>query len=189
MSNRKGLQLSDKERMLLYLVGRLGLEVAFINGRRISDPEGFHVSLDKAKPGEIAIAGSSFHEPNPFVVAKIVHANPNSEWLVQELGSNRTCKYTNETFYPIRNLPPGIFLMGKERKFYELVRKAFRKVFFRFNSLDFSGETAILIYRPGSFSKNYRCLKLNWHKIRSIKTLCALLEPDDQREVCHEKVK
>lgn len=160
--------------------------LAASGGLTYSPKPGVHVAAyRKALAGDLAVASTSFHQPNPFVVCQSERYS--ERWLVRELGSNRTCRYTNENFWPLVGLTGFVFLEGKEYLFYEKVKKALkdRDHAYRFADISFLGDTALVTLRVtgGSiFDNKYSILGLNWRKIRSINSLRRIFSYCSDRE-------
>lgn len=197
--------MTDRERILTIVIQRLlhgSLSNRFKDGHKEED----------WKPSPSGILDTHFAwyakpapQPGDLVVAWTGHA---CEWtvgwyveklpgdyagaLIREIGSRRTCRYSNEEFIPIRGLYPNQLLEGARYQTYVKLQKAFAKVDDwnrRFGGVDFEGtdpmETkgtlrAWVRERYGGAlsgegeSKPF-AISIPWTRTMSIKTLAAAL--------------
>jgi hypothetical protein len=148
MGKKKHDHATDKERILLYPLRELAnlswaedFEYRHVGElkrerrlRSMGDPDSrMWASADNPKPGDLVIATTSgmFHT-HPWVVGWYVE-NLRSGWgfggVIRELGGDRLCNISNESFYVVKNVNPNDpqLLYGVQYKFYLKVRKAFAK--------------------------------------------------------------
>lgn len=75
------------------------------------------------QPGDLVMCQTS--ETNSFKISFVVRRLEYGRCILREIGSDRTCDYSNERFIPIRGLTPTQLLEGDKYKFYIKISKAF----------------------------------------------------------------
>ena len=117
--------ISDKERILMHLINRL----VSVDVRDYAKRNGFpYACADEPVPGDLVIRQSSGrHNEHPWVVgfAASDYDKQTAALTVREIGSDRECRVSNDSFYVVKNIGPDTLLTGQERKFYLRVIRAF----------------------------------------------------------------
>ncbi len=148
--------MTDRERILTEIVSHLASTQLLADYRRPTwNGEAFqrrdtgggeyvHFNYkDKPKKGDLVLAKTG--GVSEWKVAWYIEPLPGGcgGALVREIGSNRTCKYSNEDFVTIQGLHSSVLLEGEEYEFRNKVLKAFAKgaeYCYRFGGVDFIEE-------------------------------------------------
>lgn len=150
----KPTTLTDRERILTYLVCRLLSTAVLCRGASVHSPDGWNDKVHFAfyrKP-----------EPGDLVVGQTGYARGVHEWsigwfvtaiadgaVIREIGSERLCNYTNEEFIPIVGIDRSRLLEGEKFLFQEKVEMAFARgdeYAYRFGGVDFTGKGTAQIW-------------------------------------------
>lgn len=133
--------MNDKERILMCIITRVIPKLLYKNS--IIDMEDVvSLSLDNTKlqHGDLVYAFTTIM-PNEFMVG-FVEEVKDEYCVIREIGSDRLCNYSNESFVKINKDILGYeILEGTQYKIYKKVLKAFEYVSYskRFKSISFDG--------------------------------------------------
>lgn len=153
--------LTDRERILMHVIRQLDSadvmcrrgdsydEASWKDTVGDSDRVYTHFARYRARaplPGDLVIAMTS--GPNEYSLGWWVEPllDGLGGGLIREIGSTRTCRYSNEQFTPIVGLSPVQRLEGSRYQVYLKVQQAFRKggeYTYRFGGIDFDGDNAM----------------------------------------------
>ncbi len=187
--------LPDRERILVHIIRELLttqiLRMPWNTNYRdatLSNREYVHfVSGDEAvKPGDLVICNTSgVHD---FTIAWMVEKLAYSEFLLREIGSERTCRMSNESVWIIRGLTEPWTWEGDKYQFYKKVWNAFWKAgddWYRFGGLAFNeNNDAVMTVREkfgGALSLSSGeesvpfTVTMPWSKRTSVKAITAAL--------------
>jgi hypothetical protein len=140
--------LPDKERILTHIIREL-LSTQIMKmpwNMDYSDGRGrtyvhFVSGEEAVQPGDLVICFTSgIHD---FTISWVVEKLAYSEYLLREIGSNRTCRMGNESVYIIRGLTEPWTWEGDKYDLYRKVWKAFWKAgddWYRFGGLTFNDQ-------------------------------------------------
>ena len=144
--------MTDRERILTALVSQLHSTLLLAPCCRGYKPEDFgdyahFAHYKKPAKGDLVFAGTG----------------PNSEWklawfvadipggaLVREIGSNKTCNYTNESFTPVVGMRQNELYETDQHAMYVKIKKAFHKgdeYLYRFGGCEFAGQEVVIWIR------------------------------------------
>ena len=190
MSKKKIPELTDRERILTVLVREL--ETTSILA---PDASPWHEeSYRRTSNGSMRVHFARYRKPVPgdlvmgqtgrvdgWKIAWYVHAIPGGA-LLREIGSNRTCNYTNEEFTPIVGLHPEDLLEGDKRAMVGKVEAAFRRGgehMYRDGGCEFEGDEVVMWVREryGGLSRESKpfAVRMKWNKRTTIKAILAAL--------------
>jgi hypothetical protein len=122
---------SRREKLYLYIIG------AFLHNNTIfGDENGAQLvtkrnvyCTDYFSGGDIVICRSSLRmNPNIFVIGKCIHKLADSEIIIQDIFTEQECRYSNENFFKIHNLPSHFLLSDKDHKCYVRFKRACKTV-------------------------------------------------------------
>lgn len=139
--------MTDKERILMYLVSQLGKPI--INGR----PPRVRATYEDPQVGDLVICQSSGRfDIHPFTVGYVTRKFSNSHCWIRGIGGEKECDISNEMFYPIKGLDHQDYEMlpGRQYRFYKKVTKAFQRgseFWHKFYYLKFKKNIAIITVR------------------------------------------
>jgi hypothetical protein len=174
--------MTDKERILMYLVSQLGKPI-------ISRPPRVHATYEDPQIGDLVICQSSGRlGVHPFTVGYVTRKFSNSHCWIREIGGEKECDISNELFVPIKGLNDPIYtdyemLPGKQYRFYKKVTKAFKRgneYWYRFYDIKFEKNIAIITVgrRGGEITydgKRYETIPFNvivrWNTKTTIKEI------------------
>ena len=136
------------------------------------------VGDEELKPGELVMCqtGNISDWKIGFVVRRIEYGR----CLIREIGSDRTCDYSNERFIPIRGLSPTELLEGDDYQFYLKVLKAFDRgdeFWHRFGGVDITGRHATILVRERYGGIKYKSgtkpfpIEMDWTPKTTIKAI------------------
>lgn len=181
------LELTDKERLLMYLAQRLGPMTA-------TKPHwGLWVGSHRdAKAGDLIRCGTQ-RTMHPFVIAwlaKIDGVGWGERYLLREFGGERTCWMSNEFVQPINNIPAFHLLEGHQFKAYVKTMKAFGRCD-HYNDGKFAGiafpdrhsSVATIGLRPHIFSSPSRAPDGQRYVIRPIRFVVAFTSKTRIRDI------
>lgn len=135
--------MNDKERILMTIIDELnsasvlaprdakqrGWEIGDAAYVDDSGHEYVHfapwIGDEDIRPGELVWARTG--SIGDFKIGFVVRRLGCGRFLIREIGSNRTCDYSNERFIPIRGLSKIDLLEGDKYQFYLKVLKAFAR--------------------------------------------------------------
>lgn len=115
-------RLTDRERILSHIIRRLAVgQVLPSYGARFR-------RSDVLNPGDI-VSCATAASYSAFSIAVVEYKTGYSSALVRDIAGSDTCHITNEAFDVIDGLDKSdpVFLIGKQRVFYEKVISAFKK--------------------------------------------------------------
>lgn len=118
--------MTDKERILMMIITRIipALACNFSLEKRNEYIEFCMLDSSKLQAGDLVFAATTFM-PNDFMVGFIERIEPD-HFMIREIGSNRLCNYSNESFTKINKEKLGYeILEGIQYKTYIKVLKAF----------------------------------------------------------------
>jgi len=145
--------MTDKERILMRLVQRLAFGASqhqyMLEAEGRKSLCGFEFHRRQPEIGDLVIAEST-RMMNDWVVGWVAGFNEPDTTVIREIGSDRLCDYSNESWKVLTDTDHEHFLEGKERKFYEKVCKAFARggeYQHRYGGLSFDGATATITVR------------------------------------------
>lgn len=153
------------------------------------DLEATYVPVHIAKyrepvPGDLVL-GFCIRKADPFCLSWLVRRLGDSEYLLREIGTQRTARYWNVQFNAVVGLPPSILLEGDRRGFYWNVMTVMSREAdwaYRFGGVDFDGERATIWIREvfngrdvdGTESKPFG-VEMPWSKRTTRKAILAAL--------------
>jgi hypothetical protein len=118
--------MTDKERILMIIITRIipALVYSFSFEKREEYIESCMLDPSKLQSGDLVFANTSIMS-NDFMVGFVESVEPNYV-VIREIGSNRLCNYSNESFTKINKEKLGYeILEGIQYKIYLKVLKAF----------------------------------------------------------------
>lgn len=173
--------MTDKERILTNIILRLKSDIAHIGGMHDEAMHGDYVHFaccgaDKPKIGELVIAETTpwVHDYTIGFLTEI-HSDM---CVIREIGSERLCNYSNESFRAIRGLQNTETLEGRQYEFYQKVLQAFSKgdeYLYRFGGISFDGPVCRVMVREvfgghGGVSIPF-AIDIPWRGRRSVKKI------------------
>jgi hypothetical protein len=166
--------MTDKERILIQIGAMTAFGTTKFNNFSEDSVhwETIHQET-KLQKGDIVCGVTN---PNhKFGIAFFEERTGYSDFVVREIGSNKTCNYTNEMFLVLRNFPEIYKLCGNEYKTMIKARKAFYHTYtWVFAGIKFEPKKLIITMRKKwtdikeTFELNYDC-HLSRITIKSIK--------------------
>lgn len=156
--------MTDKERILMIIITRIipALVYNFSFEKREEYIESCMLDPSKLKSGDLVFANTSIM-PNDFMVGFVKSIEPNYV-VIREIGSNRLCNYSNESFTKINKEKLGYeILEGVQYKTYIKVLKAFSDYTdysTRFKELSF--ENNICYVKGRKMFENETCLSVSF---------------------------
>ncbi len=169
--------MTDKERILIMLVQTIYhksmYNVAAVQSWRDMN-QGFLFGERELNVGDLVVAVTSF-TPNDFLVG--FYMGPPVEGAVgatiREIGTDRLCNYTNETFLKIdKDLIGYEILEGTQYEVYQKALKAFKNLRpIRFHSIDFDGKICHVKFRKMFSNKEIRGISFKYSKKTTIKSI------------------
>jgi len=104
--------------------------------------------------GDLVLCNSS--GLHPWTIGWYVEQEPrgHATATIREIGTERLCNMSNESFYPIVGMSPLDMLEGEQHRFYAKVTRAFWKAdeyFYRFGGLDFPEKRRAIIWVREAF--------------------------------------
>lgn len=142
------MAMSDKERILICLVNRIFSKALYgpssTRLKWLDMQTGMFSDLNYLKPGDLVTTMTTIF-PNEWMVGFVHEVKPNFV-VIREIGSDRLCDYSNETFLRIDKEILGYeILEGIQYQTYKKVQKAFTETnfyyTFRFKDISFQGDT------------------------------------------------
>jgi len=180
--------MTDKERILLTIIRQLSSTETLVMDRPWNPKkyEG-HVHFapwlasndNEIKPGMLVMCETGgIHDWTIGYTIEPLNDNFGG-WLIREIGSQRTCRVSNERFTPIVGLRATDLLEGKEREFYHKVCRAFHKgdeYIYRFGGVDMLPNRRARIWIREAFGGlNHNSIpfsfEMNWTPKTSIKAI------------------
>ena len=144
--------MDDKTRILttiikeLYFSQNRGMAAKKLNGEdhvHFSNPYDY-----EAKVGDLVFCvGSGIHD---WTVGFVDSIYENHHFVIKEIGTDRLCNVSNESFSKIKGLNYETLLLGNERKFRTKVLKAFGRgdeYWYRYGGVRFDKNHAVIIIR------------------------------------------
>lgn len=172
--------MSDKERILLWLVNRMYADFLFHPEKRnewLNNQPNLY-SENRLNPGDLVTTATTV-EPNEFIVGFVHQVISSDRVIIREIGSNRLCDYKNESFRRIdKDLLGYEILEGVQYEIYRKVLKAFfksKRLGICFQSINFDGNVCRVEARK-RFSDETMCtITFKYNKNTSIKSIVELL--------------
>ena len=146
--------MNDKERILTYLFSTYYPKYLLCMDNRMNIIK----NLSDINVGDLVLAVTSgIHE---FSIGYVVEKMRESDMVIREIGSNKTCKISNEMFYKIdtSNLSKTVLLEGMQYELYLKTEKALRK----YNDVSFHQYRLMEIEFNESIATVY--LRKKWHE-------------------------
>jgi hypothetical protein len=152
--------LSDRERILMRIIEQLSSTQLMRSRNRswssvdYADTSGGHyvhfAYWDDPKPGDLVLAKTG--PLSPWKIGFYVEplSGDFGGAVIREIGSERLCNYTNESFVPIVGLSTIDLLESEQRQFYYKVLKAFHRgdeYLYRFGGIRFKDNVATVTIR------------------------------------------
>lgn len=142
----------------------------------------FMFEKNELENGDLVFANTSF-QPNDFIVGFIDEIKSDYT-VIREIGSDRLCNYSNESFTRINKDKLGYeILEGIQYKTYQKVLKAFSKYTrygTRFKSISFN-DNVCTVQSRAMFSNDVGFeVEFNYGSKTTIKQIGRLLEEEDQ---------
>jgi len=130
--------MTDKERILTYIIQRFYPKYLL----HIYDDENLFnkCNYNNIKNGDLVLAITS--GTHDFSIGYVTRIISESEMIIREIGSNKTCRIGNEMFYKIdlEKLDSDMLLEGLQYDIYIKVKKAINKAteyYTRYHSIEF----------------------------------------------------
>lgn len=148
--------MTDKERILTSIVRELYATLLNFSGPAYAERLEDRVHFDHAdpQPGDLVFATSGY-DPE-WLIGWYVEAIPGA-WggaVIREIGTDRTCNYTNVTFARVVGMHRSELLEGAEYEMQQKVLKAFAKgdeYLYRFGGCDFPAKGKVAIWIREAF--------------------------------------
>lgn len=173
-------QMSDKERILLQLIVNLASTQILAGGQLYSaESFGDHVHFayyKKPEPGDLVLCKTS--GIHPYTVGWYVSGSEYGTSVIREIGTDRLCNVSNDSFLPIVGMYKDHLLERDQRAVYLKVQQAFRRggsFGHMFGGLDFEVDEIVITIREymGGFGKTsipYK-VRMKWTKTMSVKSI------------------
>ena len=167
--------MSDKERILLAIINRF---IPYLTTSCRDNDIAEHNFFDKKKykKGDLVVAFTTI-KINPFCVG-FIESVEDGYVLIREIGSNKTCKYYNETFIRLNKEKLGYeILEGTQYKTYIKVLKAFGYTGYwvRFSSIAFDGNLCTVKARQAFEDDEIFSISFRYNSKTSIKSIADML--------------
>jgi len=170
--------LTDKERILTHIIRQIYPRYIF---GHTSFQERFESSKSESiKKGDLVLGlTSGSHE---YTIGYAIRIFTESEMILREIGSKRTCRIGNEMFYriPMKILSKYELLEGLEYITYTKIHKALRKAETKysvyFHSLDFDDGICIVNLREKWKDEIYKTFEFKYSSKTTIKEIVNLIE-------------
>lgn len=138
------MAMSDKERILIYLVNWIYRKALYDPVARTKWLDMQPSRLNPLQPGDL-VTTMTTPRPNEWMVG-YVHEVKKDCVVIREIGSDRLCNYSNETFMRIDKEILGFeILEGVQYQTYKKVERAFAEsdfsYTFRFKDISFQSDT------------------------------------------------
>ena len=182
--------MNDKERILMTIIDRLySTQVLALNGIRESmfvdeimghDYVHFGAYDDrKVKPGDLVLAQTG--RVDDFKIGWVESTVTHDTCIIREIGSDRLCRYSNESFIRIVGLHDELLLEGDQYQFKLKVLKAFSRgehsYIYRYGGIEFPEPRKARFWircifggvPPGS--KKPFPVEMKWNKRTTIKSI------------------
>lgn len=189
MKKKKAPKFTDRERILTTLVREL--HTTAILAPHASP---WHESSYQRRSGGVYVHFAHYRRPVPgdlvmgqsgnvngWKIAWYVHDIPDGA-LLREIGSDRTCRYTNESFAPIVGMCPDDLLDGDKRTMNAKVVAAFQRggeYRYRNGGCTFEGDEVVMCVREvfcGIRRESHPFyVRMKWNKRTTIKAILEAL--------------
>jgi hypothetical protein len=177
--------MKDKERILMIIITRIIPALTYCcNTYKEKEDyvKSFMFTKNELENGDLVFASTSI-EPNDFMVGFIEEIKSDCT-VIREIGSNRLCNYSNESFTRINKDKLGYeILEGIQYKTYQKVLKAFSKYTkygTRFKSISFN-DNVCTVQSRSIFSNDVGFeIAFNYDSKTTIKQIGRLLEEKDK---------
>ncbi|MPM35905.1 hypothetical protein SDC9_82499 [bioreactor metagenome] len=143
--------MTDKERILMVIISRIipGLAYSYSMEKRNEYIDSCMLSPEKLNRGDLVFANTTMF-PNEFMVGFVDNIET-THVVIREIGSQRLCNYSNESFTKINKDKLGYeILEGVQYQIYQKVLKAFSKYArysIRFKSISFENNVCSVMGR------------------------------------------
>lgn len=169
--------MSDKERILMAIIKRF---IPYLTSSFIYDDIAEHNFFGKMKykKGDLVVAFTTINI-NPFCVGFVEEDMKDEEGyvLIREIGSNRTCRYYNESFIRLNKEKLGYeILEGTQYKTYIKVLKAFGYTYWtKFSSITFDGNLCTVKARQLFENDEIFSISFKYNSKTSIRRIADML--------------
>lgn len=178
--------MSDKERILMAIIK--GFIPYLITSYKPNEfiAESKFLSNEEYQKGDLVIALTTIHI-NPFCVGFVEDVNKKDGYvLIREIGSNKLCKYYNESFIRLNKDKLGYeILEGTQYITYQKVLKAFGYTgyFVRFMSISFDKNICTVRAREAFKDDEIFSISFRYNSKSSIKSIAnMLIEKEEEWE-------
>lgn len=137
--------MTDKERILMKIIHRLSLQYALklkwgekYDGVHFAPWIKGNILGDKLKPGMLVLCETSPLRGIHNWTVGFLHSPIPDGWAIKEIGSEKICNITNESFLPIVGFSKEELLIGEDYDFLQKIYKAFSRggsYFYRFGGI------------------------------------------------------
>ena len=181
------MAMSDKERILIYLANWIYRKALYDPCARTKWLDMQPTRLNPLQPGDLVTTMTTIH-PNEWMVGYVHEVKPDCI-VIREIGSDRLCNYSNETFMRIdKELLGYEALEGLQYKIYKKVEKAFSETdfsyTFRFKSISFQGDTCAVEARRAFQNDTAFTSVFSYHRKTTIKFITDRLNKGER--ICME---
>lgn len=176
--------MTQKEKLLTYLCRRLAGEAMFPK-RNMEMYEQMKEELIEV--GDLVMCSSSgVHD---WSIGTLVEKGAGFDipWVIKEIGGERLCNITNDSFYKIPKdwIPDKYLITDEEFKVYEKCIKALRKCEYGtlYHSISFDGKECTLNIRKKWSRSIFKTVKFTYNSKTTIKSIVELVEKAEENEV------
>ena len=177
--------MTDKDRILMLIITRIIPGVVYNSFDKYTEYVKSNMlhSFD-LQQGDLVFANTSLFA-NDFMVGFVDHEDKANDCVViREIGSDRLCNYSNESFSVINKEKLGYeILEGLQYKTYQKVLKAFSEYTgycTRFKSISFDGDKCIVQAREMFSNDLYFEIDFTYNSKTTIKSIGSLLKAKDE---------
>lgn len=171
--------MTDKERVLLHIISRCYPK--YLLGMYDTDRlDLFNKNCSSAiRTGDLVLAVSSgLHD---YTVGYVMDRNSDSEMVIREIGSEKTCNISNEMFYKIDKdlLSDTVLLEGVEYKTYIKVSKAISNAggySQKFHSITFNDDVCTVNLRKMFTNEILKSFSFKYNSKTTIKEIETKME-------------
>ena len=184
------MAMSDKERILICLVNRIYGKAVYgspSDRREWQDMQtGLLSGKNPVQPGDLVTAFTTVF-PNEWMVG-FVHEVKEDYVVIREIGSDRLCNYSNETFLRIDKKILGYeILEGVQYQIYKKVTKAFTEASysytFRFKDISFQGDTCKVEGRRAFHNETAFQVEFSYDSETTIESITELLNKAEKSAI------
>lgn len=179
------MAMSDKERILIYLVNWIYRKALYDPAARNKwldmQPGLFSSKINPLQPGDLVTTMTTIF-PNEWMVGYVHEVKPDCV-VIREIGSDRLCNYSNESFMRIDKEILGYeILEGAQYKTYKKVLKAFSESSFKFKSISFDGPTCTVEGRRLFSSETAFTFSFDSYASKTIKAITAMVNHEETKD-------